>query len=155
MLALAMVGSLAQAQGLKPSTSLLGPSTQRAIQRSTEPVTADHIVAVVNNEPITQHEVRSRLQRLQQQAERNGMAMPPADEASKQVLEALIQEKAQLQLAAELGIRIDSAQVDEAELNVARQNQLTLEQMHTSLRQQGTRRWGASCASWSRAPRSS
>lgn len=137
MLALAMVGSLAQAQGLKPSTSLLGPSTQRAIQRSTEPVTADHIVAVVNNEPITQHEVRSRLQRLRQQAERNGMAMPPADEASKQVLEALIQEKAQLQLAAELGIRIDSAQVDEAELNVARQNQLTLEQMHTSLRQQG------------------
>lgn len=137
MLALAMVGSLAQAQGLKSSTSLLGPSTQLAIQRSTEPVAADHIVAVVNNEPITQHEVRSRLQRLQQQAERNGMAMPPADEASKQVLEALIQEKAQLQLAAELGIRIDSAQVDEAELNVARQNQLTLEQMHTSLRQQG------------------
>ena len=105
MLVLAMVGSV-QAQSLKslkPSTSLLGPSTQQAIQRSSEPVAADHIVAVVNNEPITQHEVRSRLQRLQQQAERNGLAMPPADEANKQVLEALIQEKAQLQLAAELG----------------------------------------------------
>ena len=74
MLALAMVGSLAQAQGLKPSTSLLGPSTQRAIQRSTEPVSVDHIVAVVNNEPITQHEVRSRLQRCSSRP--NAMAWP-------------------------------------------------------------------------------
>lgn len=139
VLALAMVGS-AHAQGLKglkPSTSLLGPSTLQAIQRSSEPVAADHIVAVVNNEPITQYELRSRLQRMQQQAERNGIAMPPADEANQQVLEALIQEKAQLQLAAEMGIRIEKTLLDEAELNVARQNQLSLAQMHAQLRQQG------------------
>jgi peptidyl-prolyl cis-trans isomerase SurA len=52
-------------------------------------------------------------------------------------VEGLIIEKAQLQLAAESGIKIEDAALEDAERNVARQNQLSVEQMHTQLRSQG------------------
>lgn len=136
LLGLAVVGG-AQAQGLKPAAGLSGPAAQAAIQQASQPVAADYIVAVVNSEPITNQDVRSRLQRIEQQAARSGSPMPPRDEATRQVLESLILEKAQLQLAAELGIRIETGLLDEAERNVARQNQLSLEQMHEQLKTQG------------------
>lgn len=127
----------AQAQGLKPASRLQGPMAQLAIQKSSEPVSADFIVAVVNSEPITNHEVRSRLQRVQEQAQRSGGALPPETELVSQVLELLVLEKAQMQVAAETGIRIEAAALDEAESNVARQNQLSVEQMHAQLKAQG------------------
>jgi peptidyl-prolyl cis-trans isomerase SurA len=135
-LGLAMAGSV-QAQGLKPSARLLGPATQAAIAQASGPVAADYIVAVVNNEPITNHEVSQRLAQLEQQAARNGSTMPPRDQAAKQVLESLIQQRAQLQLASEMGIRIEASALDEAERGVARQNQLTVAQMHDQLKSQG------------------
>lgn len=133
---LVMAGSV-HAQGLKVAPGLLGPKAQAAIQQSNEPLAADHIVAVVNSEPITNHEVRSRLERLEQQAARSGAPIPSRAESTKQVLEVLILEKAQLQLATEAGIRIEKATLDEAELNVARQNQVTVARMHEQLQAQG------------------
>ena len=127
----------AQAQGLKVAPRLQGPAAQLAIQRASAPVSADHIVAVVNSEPITNHEVRSRLQRVQEQGQRSGTPLPPEAELLAQVLELLIMEKAELQVAAETGIRIESAALDEAEANIARQNQLTVVQMHAQFKTQG------------------
>ena len=75
----------AQAQGLKVAPRLQGPAAQLAIQRASAPVSADHIVAVVNSEPITNHEVRSRLQRVQEQGQRSGTSLPPEAELLAQV----------------------------------------------------------------------
>ncbi len=133
---LAMAGSV-HAQGLKAAPSLLGPKAQAAIQQSNEPVAADHIVAVVNNEPVTNHEVRSRFERLEQQATRSGAPVPPRDEGLKQMLEVIIREKAQLQLATEMGIRVEKSMLDDAELTVARQNQVSVATMHEQLQAQG------------------
>ncbi len=130
------VGS-AHAQGLRPSSGLNPLTAQAAAREANEPRTADYIVAVVNNEPITHHDVRARLQRAQEQLARSGGTPPDADTLREQVLDALILEKAQLQLATEMGLRIEPAMLDEAERTIARQNQLTLEQMHAQLRQQG------------------
>ena len=127
----------AHAQGLRPSSGLNPLTAQAAAREANEPRTADYIVAVVNNEPITHHELRARLRRAQDQLARAGGTPPDADALREQVLEALILEKAQLQLAAEMGLRIEPAMLDEAERNIARQNQITLEQMHAQLRQQG------------------
>ena len=86
---------------------------------------ADFIVAVVNSEPITNSEVRTRLQRLQRQLAQQGGAMPPPDALAKEVLERLIIDKTQLQLARESGVRADSYAVEAAVQTVARQNQIT------------------------------
>jgi len=88
---------------------------------------ADHIVALVNSEPITNHEVRARLARLDVPENANRA------EVMRQVLEVLIQEKTQVQWANETGITIDSLAVDQAEAEVAQQNRISREQLHDKL----------------------
>src|SRR5690349_1322476 len=92
----------AAAQGLRP-----GPlSGVRPAPRAADntPRAADYIVAVVNSEPITNNEVRARMARFEQQLAQQGQGVPPRPEFARQVLERLISEKAQLQLARELGV---------------------------------------------------
>lgn len=138
VLLLASLPALAQAQGLRPSTRLgdsraptiaaTAPNSGAATQRS-----ADYIVAVVNSEPITNNEVNARVVRLEQQLSREGAALPGRDELARQVLERLINERAQIQHARETGIKVDDAAVDQAEINVARQNQLDVPQLRQRL----------------------
>lgn len=127
----------AAAQGLKASGGLAPAGALKATTRAEQPQTVDFIVAVVNSEPVTNQEVRARVARARDQLARNNQGMPPADQLSQQVLEALILEKAQVQLAQELGIKVDNSQVDDAERNIARQNRLTVEQVHAELKRQG------------------
>jgi peptidyl-prolyl cis-trans isomerase SurA len=132
LIALMLLGS-AQAQGLRASPNLnLGRAAQDNSQRS-----ADFIVAVVNSEPITNQDVRNRVLQIEQQFSARGGALPPRQELYAQVLERLISERAQIQLAQENGIRIDSLAIDNAVLNIARQNQLNMEQFRQRMRQDG------------------
>jgi peptidyl-prolyl cis-trans isomerase SurA len=104
-----------------------------------QPRAADFIVAVVNSEPITNHEVRERLLRVEQQMREQGQQMPPRSEIARQVLERLINEKAQIQLGKEGGLKIEDAMVDQAELNFARTNQMaSVAELRRRLREQGT-----------------
>ena len=64
------------------------------------------------------------MSRLERQFAQQGQGVPPAPQFARQVLERLITEKAQLQYARETGIKVDEALVDQAEQNVARQNQV-------------------------------
>lgn len=131
--ALALCVSLAaQAQGLRPSVSATLPSAPAG------PQSADFIVAVVNSEPITNSEVRRELQRALQQLSQPGRPASVTPELTRQVLENLIGQKAQLQLARETGIKVDDLALDQAELSVARQNQLTLAELHKRLVAEGT-----------------
>jgi peptidyl-prolyl cis-trans isomerase SurA len=130
---LVLGATVAQAQGLRASPGLsAGRSPQDNTQR-----TADYIVAVVNSEPITNNEVRSRLLRIEQQMSQRGGALPSREELATQVLERLISERAQVQLARDNGIKIEEAALDAAVGNVARQNQLTIEELRKSLEADG------------------
>lgn len=97
----------------------------------------DFIVAVVNSEPITNRDVQVLRQRLASEAAARGGIRPDAGELNRRALEQLINEKAQMQQAKEAGIRIDTEAIDQAELNVATSNQLTREEMHKRLAQDG------------------
>lgn len=85
---------------------------------------ADFVVALVNSEPITNSEVQAAVQRVTEQLKAQRQPVPGAQELRQGVLERLISDRAQLQLAAETGIRIDDAAVDLAEQNLAQQNQM-------------------------------
>jgi len=124
----------ADAQGLR-----VPPAGGRAGARAPEagPRTADYIVAVVNSEPITNHEVRLRMARFEAQLAQQGQAVPPPAEFARQVLERLIGEKAQLQLAGENGIRADESAIDQAEQNIARQNQIDVAELRRRLQADG------------------
>ena len=93
-----LAGLTAQAQSLRPSTQLR-PVPGAALAMTGGQRAADYIVAVVNSEPVTNSEVRSRMVRIEQQLTQQGAALPPRDELARQVLERIIGEHAQLQVA--------------------------------------------------------
>jgi peptidyl-prolyl cis-trans isomerase SurA len=121
----------AYAQGLRQTPQIgFGRPAARA---DSGPRSADFIVAVVNSEPITNNEVRMRLLRYEQQLAQQGAPMPPRQQLAREVLDRLITEKAQLQLARSSGVRVDDAVVDQAEQTVARQNSIPVEELRRRL----------------------
>jgi len=88
---------------------------------------AEYIVALVNSEPITNTEVQARIQQVV--SENPEAARMPSDQLTRIVLERLINERAQLQLAKEQGIKVDDLAVDQAEQTVARQNQVSVDEL--------------------------
>ncbi|MGP1629816.1 MAG: SurA N-terminal domain-containing protein, partial [Giesbergeria sp.] len=114
----------------QPATAMAAPSTRTA---TTEPQSADYIVAVVNSEPITRNELARRVERLRKQLQGEGAQIPQGDVMAREVLERLIFEKVQLQLAREAGITVDDLAVTQAEATVARQNSVSIEAMYRQL----------------------
>jgi peptidyl-prolyl cis-trans isomerase SurA len=129
-------GGSAQAQQAQPAPQPLQVQAQSLAQRAVMPRTADYIVAVVNSEPITNHEVNARRERIEAQLARDG-ALPEPNAVLRQVLDRLILERAQLQLARSLKIQSDEAAVDQAVAGVARQNQLSVEELKARLIAEG------------------
>jgi peptidyl-prolyl cis-trans isomerase SurA len=108
------------------------------VKATTAPIRqADFIVAVVNSEPITNRDVQVLRQRLANEATARGGSKPDTKELTRLAIEQLINEKAQLQQARDAGIKIEDEAIDQAELNVAASNQLTREEMHKRLAQDG------------------
>lgn len=132
-LVLTLCGSL-HAQ-LRPSGRISAAPTQRIAQSG--PLQADFIVAVVNSEPITNNEVRARVVRAEQQFSQQGTAMPPRDQLTRRMLEQLINERAQLQVARDTGIRVDDNMIDQAASNVAQQNQMSTDALRRRLEAEG------------------
>ena len=128
---------MTQAQGLKPSLQLRTPelATVRGANfgAGTGQQAADYIVAVVNSEPITNNEVRAKLVRAEQQLTQQGAALPPRGELARQVMERLIGDKTQLQLARTSGLKVEDNAVESAVLGVARQNQISVEELRRRL----------------------
>ncbi|MBK6005709.1 peptidylprolyl isomerase [Ramlibacter ginsenosidimutans] len=116
----------AAGQGLR-STPQIGVRTIPRADAGPQP--ADYIVAVVNSEPITNNEVRRRMVRYEQQLAAQGSPLPPRAQLAREVLDRLITEKAQLQVARETGIKVDDATVDQAEQTVARQNNIDVNEL--------------------------
>jgi len=104
---------------------------------SATPNTADYILAVVNQELVTNAELQGRLARIREEAARNKAQLPPPAELRKQVLDAMIDERVQVTNARETGAKVDEAELDRAVNNVAVQNQLTMAQLREQLKKQG------------------
>ncbi|MEI6300973.1 MAG: peptidylprolyl isomerase [Betaproteobacteria bacterium] len=100
-------------------------------------VLVDRIVAVVNTEVITQYELQSRLRQIQAQLKQQGTPLPAAGVLDKQVLERLIVDRVQLQLARETALRVDDQQLDRAIERIAQENKMSLPQFRQALEKDG------------------
>ena len=98
---------------------------------------ADYIVAVVDQELVTNGEVQQRVAAVRRDAAQSGARLPADDELRRQVLEAMINERAQLTHARDSGMRIDEAELDRTVANVAAQNRIDLAQLRERLRSEG------------------
>jgi peptidyl-prolyl cis-trans isomerase SurA len=97
----------------------------------------DRIVAVVNKEVITASELHEATASAERALGRRGTQLPPRELLERQMLERLILDKAQLQMAREMGIRVDEPQLDRAVQRVAEQNRLTLAEFRGALERDG------------------
>lgn len=125
------------AQGLRPAGRSNVSLPVAAAPTTREQQQADFIVAIVNSEPITNHQVSVEVQRINQQFAQQRRPQPDLQELTRQVLERLINERAQLQLARETGIKVDEPSVDQAEQSVARQNQMDVTELRRRVVSEG------------------
>jgi peptidyl-prolyl cis-trans isomerase SurA len=99
--------------------------------------TLNRIVAVVEEDVITESELQQRVGALVKQYDKNRGALPPQDVLIEQVLQRLIVERLQIQLAERRGIQIDDLSLDQAMRNLAKRNNLSLEDFRNELVKQG------------------
>jgi len=97
----------------------------------------DRIVAVVNNEVITQFELSERIGRILKELSQRGTPLPPRDQLERQVLERMILDKVQLQLARDTGLRVDDLDLDKTIARIAEGNNLSLTEFRTRLEKDG------------------
>ncbi len=112
----------------------LGAATGAVAQTE---ASGDFIVALVNSEPITNAELDLQIKQLVEQRTQQGAPLAPASELRAGVLERMVNERVQLQLARDTGVRADAAAIDQAEVNLANQNQMDVAQFRQALEKRG------------------
>jgi peptidyl-prolyl cis-trans isomerase SurA len=127
------LNSFGQAQGLHlPAGPLAASPDSASVAKQ-----ADFIVAVVNSEPITNNEVHREMLRVQQQLAQQRRPQPEPRVLASEVLESLINIKVQLQLARDTGVRVEDAAIDQAEQNIAQQNQMDVAELRRRVQRDG------------------
>ncbi len=99
-------------------------------------VNVDRVVAVVNDEALTQYELDDARRVVQAQLKQQKVEPPAADVLDKQVLERLITQRALLQQAKEDGVKIDDTQVERAIQRIAQENKLSSDDFRKLLAQE-------------------
>jgi len=117
---------------------LFATATGAVLAQQPRPVVLlDRIVAVVNNDVITRGDLEERYRFANLQLDRQGTPLPPRDALEKQILDRLITDQVQLQLAKETGLRVDDTELDRAINRIAQDNKTTLPQLRAALDKDG------------------
>ena len=102
-----------------------------------EVIKMDRIIAVVDQNVITEQELADRIKTVSAQLEKNGTELPPQNILAKQILERLIVDSLQLQMAAQTGLKVDDTQLDKTIERIAAQNKLSVEEFKIVLEKDG------------------
>lgn len=119
------------------SLALLGnPAWAQTAQRQTlRPL--DAVVAIVNAEVITRQELSIQLNLVRRQLESRNIEIPPPDLLESQVLERMILDRAQLQMARDYGIRVDDLQLDRAVAGIATERGFSVPEFRSRVERDG------------------
>ncbi|HWZ70652.1 MAG TPA: peptidylprolyl isomerase [Casimicrobiaceae bacterium] len=96
-------------------------------------VNVDRVVAVVNDEAITQYDLDDAKRIVLQQLKQQNVQAPAQDILDKQVLERMMTERSLLQFAKENGVKVDDTQIERAILRIAQENKLSAEDFRKAL----------------------
>ena len=118
---------------LRTFTALLAITASSVL--SAAPETLDRVTAIVDDSVIMESELKARIASVQNQ--NKGKPLPPESVLRAQVLERLILESIQLQMADRGGIKISDQQLTDTLNRIAKQNRMTLEQFRDALAADG------------------
>jgi peptidyl-prolyl cis-trans isomerase SurA len=113
------------------------PMAHAAKELSTNGVLLDRVAAVVNEGVVLQSELDLQTREIEARLRTQNVALPPENVLRQQVLERLVQEEIQQQHADRAGIRVSDEQVNAALEDIAKRQNLTLEQLPQKLAADG------------------
>lgn len=128
--ALAQTGAAQAEPEAKPSSGFLPPA-------ATSAKVLDSIQVVVNDEVITRNEVANRIEQIKQNMRSRNVQLPDQDTMQRQVVESMIVERAQLQLAKEMGVRVDDRTLDATIGRIAEGQQTSVQEMRNQMEKEG------------------
>ena len=98
----------------------------------------DRVVAVVDSGVIMESQLNSRVEEILIRLKNDKAELPPLNLLEEQVLDRLIIEEIQLQLADRAGIKISDSELNQTLSRVSSQNNLSLEEFRLKLEAEGT-----------------
>ncbi|MFL2706381.1 MAG: peptidylprolyl isomerase [Gammaproteobacteria bacterium] len=98
----------------------------------------DRVVAVVDSGVIMESQLNSRVEEILIRLKSDKAELPPLNLLEEQVLERLIIEEIQLQLAERAGIKISDSELNQTLSRVSAQNNLSLDDFRIKLEEEGT-----------------
>lgn len=108
------------------------PKTQSSAQ------VVNSIIVVVNDEVITRQELNEQIRVVEMSLKKQGTPLPDRAALQKQLLERMIIDRAQMQLAKENGMRVDDVMLDRTMLRLAEQNKMSLQEFRNQIEREGT-----------------
>jgi peptidyl-prolyl cis-trans isomerase SurA len=134
---------LAAAQAPAAAPRVPGAAAPRTPPPSRAPVSLDRavlldrVVAIVNDEALTQYEINEQKRIVLQQMKSQKVTPPAPDVLERQLLERLITERVLLQLAKEGGLRVDDVTIERTIQRIGQENKLTPEQFRAAVEKEG------------------
>ena len=94
----------------------------------------DHIIAIVDDDVVMQSELAQQLSRVRAELRQQGSELPPTSVLEHQVMDRLVLEKIQLQLAEQTGVQVTEDNLDRAVEDIAKKNKISMDQFKEILR---------------------
>jgi peptidyl-prolyl cis-trans isomerase SurA len=120
----------APAAAAKPSSGFLPPAASSA-------KVIDSVYVIVNDEVITRREVDNRVREITARLRSQNAQLPDPDDLRRQVVEAMISERAQLQLGKEMGVRVSDIELDRAIGRIAESQKMSVQEMRNQMEKEG------------------
>ena len=100
-------------------------------------VLLDRVSAIVNEGVVLESEVQDLINTVKKRAEKQNQSLPSDKALRTQAMEKLISDNLILQLGERMGVQVSDAQLDQTISGMAKENNMTLEQLRESLVQDG------------------
>jgi len=104
---------------------------------NSEPVILDRVIAIVDEGVVLESELVRRTNSIVEQIKARGQTVPPLKILRKQVLERLVVESLQLQMAKRVGVRIGDRELSATMEKVAEGSKLSVDQLKKKLEDEG------------------
>ena len=126
-------------QLLSALTQIIGLTTASLFMAASHAdiVMLDRIIAIVDDDVVMQSELDTRRQSIEQQVRSAGQKMPATDVLNEQIIERLIVESLQIQMADRAGVKISDEELNNAMQGIAKQNEMNLSDFRLAVENDG------------------
>jgi peptidyl-prolyl cis-trans isomerase SurA len=118
--------SSTSAEATAPSTDRDLSTSQQDQDAQQDTVVLDRSIVLVEEDLVTQRELDERVAEIKRRLEGQNVTLPSEENLQKQVLDRLILDQIQLQMARQIGIRIDDLTLDREMADLAKNNGMSL-----------------------------